>query len=84
MWDIPARASGSVVLPALTQTCTAATGEEEFTRVTTDSPFSSLYFSINLAPSGAGVAPAATADNRIPPARRAGTVFRAIILSEDG
>ena len=82
MWDIPALASGSVVLPALTHTCTATTGEEWFSRITTVRPFASVYFSITLAPSGAGVAPAATAANRIPPASSAGTVFRAIILSK--
>jgi hypothetical protein len=69
MWDIPALASGSVVLPALTHTCTATTGEEWFSRITTVKPLANEYFSINFPPSGAGVAPAATAPNRIHPAR---------------
>jgi hypothetical protein len=71
------------VLPALTHTCTATTGEEWFSRITTVKPFSNRYFSINPAPSGAGVAPAAAAANMTHPARSAGNILMAIILSED-
>src|SRR5512139_95854 len=63
MWDIPARASGSVVLPDLTHACTATTGDDGFGRITTVSPFGSRYFSTNGPPPSGGVAPPATAAN---------------------
>src|SRR5512139_1347137 len=63
MWDIPARASGSVVLPDLTHAWTATTGDDGFGRITTVSPFGSWYLSTNAPPPSGGVAPPATAAN---------------------
>src|SRR5512134_666075 len=63
MWDIPARASGSAVLPDLTHACTATTGDDGFGRITTVSPFGSRYFSTNGPLPPGGFAPPATAAN---------------------
>jgi len=61
MWDIPARASGSVVLPALIHACTATTGDAGFGRTTTVRPLPSTYFSTNASLPSEGVAPPAIA-----------------------
>ncbi len=67
MWDIPARASVSVVLPALTHACTATTGDDGFGRITTVSPFPSTYFSTNGSSPAEGVGPPAITANRAAP-----------------
>src|SRR5512135_766082 len=67
MWDIPARTAGSVVLPALTQACTATTGDDGFGRITTVSPLPSTYFSTNGSSPAEGVGPPAIMANRAAP-----------------
>src|SRR5512140_1386379 len=67
MWDIPARAKVSVVLPALTHACTATTGDDGFGRITTVSPLPSTYFSTNGSSPAEGVAPPAIMANRAAP-----------------
>ena len=67
MWDIPARASVSVVLPALTHACTATTGDDGFGRITTVSPLPSTYFSTNGSSPAEGVGPPAIIANRAAP-----------------
>ena len=67
MWDIPARASVSVVLPALTHACTATTGDDGFGRITTVSPLPSTYFSTNGSSPAEGVGPPAIIANSAAP-----------------
>ena len=79
MWDIPARASGSVVLPALTHACTATTGDDGFGRITTVSPLPSTYFSTNGSSPAEGVGPPAIIANRAAPSSQC-VRFRIFIL----
>ena len=79
MWDIPARASASVVLPALTHACTATTGDDGFGRTTTVSPLPSTYFSTNGSSPAEGVGPPAIIANRAAPSSQC-VRFRIFIL----
>ena len=79
MWDIPARASVSVVLPALTHACTATTGDDGFGRITTVSPLPSTYVSTNGSSPAEGVGPPAIIANRAAPSSQC-VRFRIFIL----